>query len=167
MSTVKGAREGSAKAVIRQARFPEDYEAVLAIWREYIESPQTSLDYQGNEAEFAELPGKYAPPAGRLLLGKVGSDVAGCVAVRPVTAAICEMKKLYVRPAFRGGGLGLMLVKRAIAEARAAGYSEIRLDVLAEFAAAQRLYTTLGFLPAEPVAHNPTQGAKFLGLPLG
>lgn len=166
MSLSHGVREDGAKIALRLARFPDDREAVLAIWREYIASPQTSLDYQGNEAEMADLPGKYAPPAGLILLGEISGDVLGSIALRPVTTATCEMKKLYVRPAGRGLGLGRMLVEQAITEARTSGYREMRLDVLAEFVAAQHLYAAMGFLPAEPVAHNPTPGAKFLGLSL-
>lgn len=151
---------------IRQAQFPQDSEAVLDIWREFVASPSVSLDYQGNEQEFANLPGKYALPEGRILLADAGPRIAGCIALRKVTLAICEMKKLYVRPFARGAGLGRMLAERLIAEARAAGYAEMRLDVLAEFGAAQQLYASLGFEPAEAVSYNPTPGAKFLGLRL-
>ena len=151
---------------IRQAQFPQDSEAVLDIWREFVASPSVSLDYQGNEQEFANLPGKYALPEGRILLADAGPRIAGCIALRKVTLAICEMKKLYVRPFARGAGLGRMLAERLIAEARAAGYAEMRLDVLAEFGAAQQLYASLGFEPAKAVSYNPTPGAKFLGLRL-
>lgn len=151
---------------IRQAQFPQDSEAVLDIWREFVASPSVSLDYQGNEQEFANLPGKYALPEGRILLADAGLRIAGCIALRKVTPAICEMKKLYVRPFARGTGLGRMLAERLIAEARAAGYAEMRLDVLAEFGAAQQLYASLGFEPAKAVSYNPTPGAKFLGLRL-
>ena len=129
-------------------------------------SPSVCLDFQGNEAEFANLPGKYAPPAGAILLGWLDGRVVGCVAMRPVDPAICEMKRLYVRPAGRGLGLGRRLAEAIVATARDAGYAEMRLDVLREFDRARALYAVLGFEPAEPVAHNPVPGTEFLGLVL-
>ncbi|WP_062788448.1 GNAT family N-acetyltransferase [Novosphingobium capsulatum] len=152
--------------IIRHATFPADGPALLDIWREYIASPSVSLDYQGNEAEFATLPGKYAAPGGCVLLADRGGEIEGCIAFRGVSADICEMKRLYVRPRARGGHLGRVLVNRLISEARVAGYREMRLDVLEEFASARRLYETLGFVPAEPVSFNPVPGAAFLGLRL-
>ncbi|WP_067737056.1 GNAT family N-acetyltransferase [Novosphingobium naphthalenivorans] len=151
---------------IRQATFPQDSDAVLSIWREFVASPSVSLDYQGYEAEFADLPGKYGLPDGRILLGEIRGRVEGTVALRKVSPAICEMKRLYVRPAARGTGLGRQLATALIGEARRAGYADMRLDVLAEFAAAQKLYADLGFVPAEAISFNPTPGARFLGLPL-
>jgi GNAT superfamily N-acetyltransferase len=153
-------------SVIRHARFPEDARAVLAIWREFVASPSVSLDYQGNEAEFADLPGKYAAPAGRILLADRDGAIMGCVALRKVSPAICEMKRLYVRPDARGTGLGRQLVERLLAEAREAGYEEMRLDVLEEFTEARQLYAQLGFAPADAVSFNPLPGTDFLGLRL-
>ena len=100
--------------IVRDAQFPQDSEEVLGIWREFVASPTVSLDFQGNEAEFASLPGKYAPPGGRVLLAVSAKAVVGCVAMRRVDDTICEMKRLYVRPAARGGGVGRMLVERLI-----------------------------------------------------
>lgn len=151
---------------IRQASFPDDAPAVLDIWREYVASPSVSLDFQGYQAEFADLPGKYAPLDGRLLLADRSGEIDGCVSLRKVSAAICEMKRLYVRPRARGGRLGHRLVERLLAEARKAGYSEMRLDVLEEFEHAKRLYDAFGFAPADPVSFNPVPGASFLGLRL-
>ncbi len=153
-------------AEIRPAQFPADGAAVLDIFTEYVISPSVSLDFQGNEAEFANLPGKYAQPAGAILLAWLGGSLVGCVAMRPVDAAICEMKRLYVRPAGRGLGLGRRLAEAIVSVARDAGYAEIRLDVLAEFDKARALYAALGFRPAKPVAYNPVPGTEFLGLPL-
>lgn len=153
-------------AEIRQARFPAERDAVLDIFTEYVNSPSVSLDFQGNEKEFADLPGKYVPPRGAILLGWHESEAVGCVAMRPVDAAICEMKRLYVRPAGRGLGLGRRLAEAIVAAAHDAGYAEMRLDVLPEFDRARRLYDSLGFRPAEPVAHNPVPGTEFLGLAL-
>ena len=151
---------------VRQAEFPADRDAVLEIFTEYVNSPSVSLDFQGNEAEFANLPGKYAPPAGAILLGWLEGRAVGCVAMRPVDAAICEMKRLYVRPAGRGLGLGRRLAEAIVSVARDAGYTQMRLDVLPEFDRARALYAALGFEPAEPVTHNPVLGTEFLGLAL-
>ena len=151
---------------IRQAEFPVDLAAVLAIFTEYVNSPSVSLDFQGYEDEFAELPGKYAPPEGRLLLAAEGERVLGCVALRKVDGRICEMKRLYVRPEARGMALGRRLAEAIVEEARSAGYAEMRLDVLPEFEAARRVYRSMGFAPADAVSHNPVPGTAFLGLDL-
>lgn len=150
--------------IIRRADFPADTNALLDIWREYVVSPSVSLDYQGNDAEFATLPGKYASPAGCVLVADNGSEIDGCIAYREVRRGLCEMKRLYVRPRARGTQLGRNLVDRLIFEARTAGYIEIRLDVLEEFTSARRLYEAFGFVPAEPVSYNPIPGTAFLGL---
>ena len=151
---------------LQLARFPHDLDAVVAIFREYVASPTVSLDYQDYEAEFAALPGKYAPPAGRLLLAREPDAVVGCAALRAVSGDTCELKRVYVRPAARGTGLGRRLVQRMILEARQAGYTRMCLDVLPEFVAAQQLYRSLGFVPAPPVSWNPVPGTQFLGLDL-
>jgi putative acetyltransferase len=152
--------------IIRHAIFPEDTARVLDIWREFIARSPVNLNYQGNDAEFAVLPGKYAAPKGCVLLSERGGEIEGCIALRPVSADICEMKRLYVRPDARGRGLGRDLVDRLIAEARAMGYREMRLDVQEKFLAARQLYAAFGFTAAEPVSFNPVPGASFLGLHL-
>jgi GNAT superfamily N-acetyltransferase len=152
--------------VVRQARFPEDASGVLEIWREFVSSPSVSLDYQGYEAEFADLPGKYAPPGGSLLVAEMDGTFTGCVAFRRVSSSICEMKRLYVRPGARGMRVGERLVQQLIADAVDAGYDEMRLDVLEEFKHAQKLYAEFGFAPADPVSFNPLPGTAFLGLRL-
>jgi putative acetyltransferase len=101
-----------------------------------------------------------------VLLADRAGRIEGCIALRRVNDAICEMKRLYVRPSARGEGLGRQLVERLIAEARRADYTEMRLDVLAEFQQAQKLYRELGFVPAEPASFNPLPGTLFLGLAL-
>lgn len=151
---------------IRHARIPDELDAVRDIFREYVGSVSADLGFQNYEAEFAALPGAYAAPAGCLLLGWRGGRAVGCVALRPVDAVTCELKRLYVRPAARGEALGRRLVERMLDEARAAGYRRICLDVLPEFDAAIRLYAALGFQPAPPVTHNPVPGTRFLGLDL-
>ena len=151
---------------ISQAIFPVDQTEVVSIFREYVRSPSVNLDFQDYEAEFAALPGKYAAPDGRLLLARAGHTVLGCAALRRVDASTCEMKRVYVRPAGRGQNLGRMLVEALLSEARMAGYSRICLDVLPEFTAAQKLYESLGFVPAPPVSFNPVPGTRFLALML-
>ena len=151
---------------IKPAYFPEDLERVVDIFREYVASPSVSLDFQDYEPEFKSLPGKYAAPEGRLLLAWKSGAVVGCAALRKVDRSICEMKRVYVRPVVRGEGLGRRLIVSILAEARAAGYSRICLDVLPEFVAAQGIYESLGFRPAPPITFNPVPGTKFLGLDL-
>ncbi|WP_027011250.1 GNAT family N-acetyltransferase [Comamonas sp. B-9] len=147
---------------IRHARFPEDLQAVLAIFREYIASPQADLGFQNYAPELAALPGKYAAPQGRLLLAWQGDAVVGCAALRDVDGQCCELKRVYVRPAVRGVKLGRRLVEQMLQEARAAGYRRMALDVLPEFVAAQALYRDLGFVDAPPVSINPVPGTAFL-----
>ena len=153
-------------AIIRRADFPTDSSAVLRIWREFIANSPVNLDYQNNEVEFATFTEKYAAPKGCVLLAETEDAIVGCVAMRQVTPAICEMKRLYVRPNARGEHLGRKLAERLISEARAVGYSEMRLDVQAKFLPARKLYAELGFVPAEPISFNPVPGASFLGLHL-
>ena len=151
---------------IEHARFPDDLAAVTAIFREYVASANVSLAFQDYEQEFAQLPGKYAFPEGRLLLARHGDRVAGCAALRPVTVDTCEMKRVYVRPEARGEQLGRRLVARILDEARLAGYARVCLDVLPEFAAARRIYAGFGFTDAPPIAFNPVPGTAFLALDL-
>ena len=151
---------------VRPAAFPGDLAVVLEIFREYVHSPTASLDYQGFEAEFASLPGKYALPAGVILLAWREQALLGCAALRPVDALRGEMKRVYVRPAARGQGVGRQLVEAVLSHARQVGYRQVCLDVLPEFATARALYQQLGFQPAPPVTHNPVPGTAFLALDL-
>jgi putative acetyltransferase len=151
---------------IKRARFPEDLDAVNAIFREYIGSASVSLDFQNYEDELANLPGKYAAPRGGLFLAWHADSVVGCACFREVNGETCEMKRVYVRPVVRGQNIGRRLVERILDESRPAGYTRICLDVLPEFKAAQQLYESLGFAAAPPVTFNPVPGTKFLGLDL-
>lgn len=134
--------------------------------QEYQEALGIDLGFQCFAAELETLPGDYAPPRGRLLLARDDDAVAGCVAMRPLTGETCEMKRLYVRPRFRTGGLGRQLAERVIAEARSAGYRRMFLDTLPMMTGAQRLYESLGFKDVPAYRHNPIEGTRFLGLDL-
>jgi len=149
-----------------QVETPQQVEDVRQLLREYEASLSVSLCFQGFEKELAELPGEYAPPRGRLLLASEEGRVAGCVALRGLDDATCEMKRLYLRPEFRGKGAGRLLAMAIIDEARKLGYKRMRLDTLAEMREAKALYELLGFTPIEPYYHNPHPGAEFMELVL-
>lgn len=152
---------------ITPARSEADLDLIRALFREYAASLGVDLSFQDFEREVEELPGGYAEPAGRLLLARVGGTVAGCVALRALgDAGACEMKRLYVRDAHRGSGLGRVLTRAVIDEARRAGYARMRLDTLPSMAAARALYEKIGFRPIAPYRHNPIAGTAFLELDL-
>ena len=144
----------------------QDLDTVRGLFREYEAMLGEDPCFQGFEQELAELPGKYAPPAGRLFIAKDNGEAAGCVALRPANPGVCEMKRLFVRPAFRGRGLGRELALRSIDEARAAGYSAMLLDTLERLTAARELYRSLGFEAAAPYYRNPLPGVVYLRLNL-
>ena len=139
--------------------------------REYAASLAVDLRFQNFEDELASLPGEYAPPAGHLLLAFVGDALAGCGGLRALAdvdhANACEMKRLYVRPAFRRFGLGRALAEALLDEARRAGYSVMLLDTLDEMESARELYATLGFEETAPYYFNPIPGAHYLKAELG
>lgn len=147
---------------IYAARFPEQFELVRAIFREYGESLGIDLSFQDFESELASLPGKFAAPHGRVLLAEIDARVIGCVAMRPLDETTCEMKRLYIRPTGRGQQAGRKLAERICEIAREAGYLRIRLDTLPSMQTAQRLYTSLDFAPIEAYVFNPIPGTLFM-----
>jgi putative acetyltransferase len=148
------------------ATSPGELEPVRDIFREYAKGLGVDLCFQDFETELASLPGEYAPPRGALLLATVDGKLAGCCALRPMDATdypnAAEMKRLYVRRAFRGLGLGRQLAEAALDVARQGGYSSVLLDTLDDMEAARALYEDLGFEDIPPYYHNPIPGAHYL-----
>lgn len=144
----------------------DDLPEVRGLLREYAASLAVDLCFQGFEAELAHLPGEYAAPQGALLLARVDGEPAACGAMRPLPgidpANACEMKRLYVRPAFRGLGLGRSLALTLMERASQAGFSVMLLDTLDDMAAARGLYATLGFVEVPAYYYNPIPGAHYL-----
>ncbi|MED5620803.1 GNAT family N-acetyltransferase [Ideonella sp. BN130291] len=145
---------------------PALLDAARAIFREYADSLDIDLSFQGFDEELATLPGPYAEPEGVLLLALVDGEVAGCGAVRPLREAdyanACEMKRLYVRRAFRRFGLGRQLAQALMDRAAQAGFSVMLLDTLDDMEAARELYASLGFEEIPPYYYNPVPGAHYL-----
>jgi ribosomal protein S18 acetylase RimI-like enzyme len=146
-------------------------EAARAIFREYAGGLGVDLCFQNFEAELAGLPGEYTAPRGALLLATVNGELAGCGAFRPLGdvdyANACEMKRLYVRPGYRGLGLGRILAQALMDQAVRAGYSVMLLDTLDDMEAARSLYVALGFEEIPPYYFNPIPGAHYLKAQLG
>jgi len=153
---------------ITQANSAEQIAWVRELFLEYASSLSFSLCFQSFESELTQLPGYYAPPEGRLLVALIGDAPAGCVALHRSAPEISEMKRLYVRPRFRGLGLGKILAQRVIAEARQIGYRKLRLDTVESvMQVAVALYRSLGFEEIAPYRPNPIEGALYMELRLG
>lgn len=150
-----------------QASSTEEVQQARQLFEEYAAWLGINLCFQNFDREFAELPGDYAPPSGRLFLADDGDDVMGCVALRKIGDRVGEMKRLYVRPQFRGRGLGRTLTEKLIAEAKQIGYASLRLDTLpGKMDQAIAMYRSLGFREIPPYYKNPVAGATFMELDL-
>jgi len=162
----EGRTGADSRIVISPVRDGPGLAAVRTLIREYLDFLGVDLSFQDIETELAGLPGKYAPPSGTLLLASVtrspgSGEAAGCGALRDLGDGICEMKRLFVRPAYRGYGIGRLLAERLLAEGRALGYRAMRLDTLDRLGEAVALYRTLGFRTIPPYCENPLPGAMF------
>jgi len=152
---------------ITQVEHPAEIDDARALFEEYASSLGIDLCFQSFDKELAALPGDYTPPNGRLLLAVENDEVTGCVALRKIGERVCEMKRLYVRPAFRGTGLGRTLTETIIQAAREIGYARMRLDTLpGKMDRAIAMYESLRFTRIEPYYHNPVAGAVFMELEL-
>lgn len=152
---------------IRHIEGTSDLDAVHILFREYADSLAFDLSFQDFEKELESLPGRYALPEGCLLIAENQDDIVGCVAARKIDDGVCEMKRLFVRPEFRGTGLGRRLAMEIIRIAIRLGYSRMRLDTTPLMNEATSLYRSLGFYDTEPYCYNPVPGAVFLELDLG
>ena len=152
---------------IFQATTGEHIDAARTLFKEYETGLGISLCFQNFDQELKTLPGDYAPPDGRLLLAIENDQLAGCIAMRKLSDGVCEMKRLFVRPAHRATGLGRFLAKSIIDEARKLGYTHMRLDTIpGKMDKAIALYESIGFVEIEPYRQNPVEGARFMELKL-
>jgi len=155
---------------VRLARSPADVLAIRDLFIDYQQDLGIDLCFQGFQDELRLLPGDYAEPGGALLMATVDGAPAGCCALRPLPGSdhldACEMKRLFVRRAFRGFGLGRQLVERTLVQARLAGYANMLLDTLSDMEAARALYQEFGFVEIAPYYHNPIPGAHYLKVAL-
>jgi putative acetyltransferase len=153
--------------IIVQAQSPEDIDRARMLFEEYAAWLGINLCFQNFEKELAQLPGEYVPPAGRLFLAFDGDQISGCVALRALGDGACEMKRLYVRPDFRGKGLGRQLTESIINAGREIGYERMCLDTFpGKMDRAVAMYRALGFQEIEGYYHNPVAGVTFMELSL-
>ena len=158
--------EAASTPYIVLAAGVERLDAVKALFREYWQSFGFTPCFQDFESELASLPGKYAPPQGRLALALVKGEPAGCVALRPLDATRCEAKRLYVRPQFRNQRIGRALLEWVISEARSAGYAEMVGDTMPVMDQALAMYERIGFERTGPYSEQATAGAIYIRLRL-
>jgi ribosomal protein S18 acetylase RimI-like enzyme len=151
---------------IAEARWPDDRATVEQLFRDYVTSLAEDISFQNVAEELSTLPGKYARPGGVVLIAWDGDEAAGAIAYRMVEPGVCEMKRLYIRPVFRGKGIARELANELIDDARARGYRTMLLDTLASMSAARSLYRDLGFAPVAPYYENPLPGVMYMALDL-
>lgn len=151
---------------VEEVRSSEGVRLAAELFEEYAGSLDFSLDFQGFDRELRSLPGEYAPPEGALLIARVSGELAGCVGLRRLEAGTCEMKRLFVRPMFRGRGVGRALAERIVDRARALGYARMRLDTVPSMTTAQTLYRSMGFREIPAYRYNPVPDAEYLELEL-
>jgi putative acetyltransferase len=151
---------------IRAAESPQDIVQTRALFMEYAQGLGVDLCFQDFGTELASLPGAYAPPRGRLLLAGAPGAAFGCIALRPLDDSAGELKRMYVQPARRGEGWGRRLAVEIIAQARGAGYRELKLDTLARLSAARALYAELGFSECAPYYANPLPDVVYMTMRL-
>lgn len=160
----------STDMILRWAQGPNDMQTVRDLFLDYQADLGIDLCFQGFADEVKSLPGDYSPPRGAIALAFIGNSPAGCCAFRPLEGSdhlnACEMKRLFVRRAFRGFGLGRQLVDLILSEARMAGYTTMLLDTLTDMEAARALYQEAGFYEIAPYYHNPIAGAHYLKVEL-
>jgi putative acetyltransferase len=151
---------------IIHSHLPEQVDKVRSLFKQYAIGIGLDLGYQNFDNELVNLPGEYTPPQGALLMAIERSVPLGCVAMRPMERSICEMKRLFVKPAHRGKGIGRQLVQNIVDEARLAGYQRMRLDSISSMQEAIHLYQSEGFEEIEPYCWNPIPGAMYFELDL-
>lgn len=165
----ENAKQGTMRRVNRailHASTPADLAEARALFLEYAAETKLDLCFQGFAEELSSLPGRYAPPRGRLLLARADGAVVGCGALRELSEGVCEMKRLFVRPAFRKNGFGKMLAQELVNEARRIGHATMRLDTLASMRAALALYEGMGFRRIPAYYANPLPDVVYLELKL-
>lgn len=167
MLTMTGAQNQTPRVEIIQAESPAQIAQARELFLEYAQSLGFSLCFQNFDNELAQLPGDYAPPEGRLLLAEFEGQLAGCVALHKIDDATCEMKRLYLRPQFRGKRVGRALADRIIFEARTIGYHRMRLDTVEPVMKdAVVMYRKIGFEEIDPYRANPMAGTLYMELEL-
>jgi putative acetyltransferase len=151
---------------IQTAILPDEIPVIKELFQEYADSLSFDLDFQDFREELETLPGKYRAPDGSLLIARENGETAGCVAIRPLAPGVCEMKRLFVRPAHRGRDIGRQLAVAIIEEAKRIGYKAMRLDTVEAMKEASALYRALGFQQIDAYYYNPLQGAMYFELKL-